>query len=263
MDTTIEPPPPQPPPHVDRPSQSSPTTMPPKQDIGPTTERVLDLNKPCRITGVNFEGVKKTRPTLLAKMVTDVFTAKSMLEFLEKSILVKERLKNLNAFSSVDIQVKPSDETKGMDEQDTFQVTFVVKERGFILASAQTAMDEQSTHLDLQLTLANLQGIGDSVAVSSKFNKRFYSGECRYSVPLMPWRSLWAPRYTLSYNQLQWDSMPSGYDQEDRSILNQVEFFSLPQLHHTVSFENIWRYIKSSSSKLTPIEVREQCLLWL
>lgn len=212
----------------------------------------LILNAPCRIVNVNFQGAHRTRANLLAKIVADIFEAKTVSDFLNKSIEVKDRLGSLNAFSSIEIDVSPVGET------EDFEVTFSVQEKSRVTSSVHTAVDNHSTHLNLQLALPNIAGIGDSIRLSTKYNKRLYSGECRFSVPISPWKSLWSPRYNLIYSQDQWDLMPSGYDQQDKSIINQVEFFSRPQLHHVISFENVWRFIKSSSVR-TPIEIREQC----
>lgn len=228
------------------PSQTPP---PPSNSSTDSKPEKIDFNEPCRIKSVSFEGAHKTRPRLLAKIVADIFQATTVLDFLHKSVQVKENLSNLGAFSDVDIQVKPID--------DEYDVTFVVRERGRINASATTAVDNHSSHLNLQLTLPNLNGVGDYLQLSSKFNKRIYSGEFRYSLPLAPWRSLWSYNYSLSCSKYQLDSMPSGYDQEDKSIINQIDFHSRFNLHHSISFENIWRYIKSSSVRI-PIEIREQ-----
>lgn len=218
------------------------------------TPHSIDLNTPCRISNVQFEGIRKTRPSLLAKMVADLFHSNSILDFLERSIQVRENLKRLDAFTDVDMQMRPLNEVNDGD----YELTIVFKERGKLAASAQTAVDDHSTHLNLLLEAPNLNGIGDSIRLNSKFNKKFYSGECRYSVPIVPWRNLWAPLYSFAYSQYQLDSQPSGYDQENKSIVHQVDFNSLPQVQHSINFENVWRYIKSSS-KNTPIEIREQC----
>lgn len=212
----------------------------------------LDLNKACKISSVNFEGIFKTRPRLVGKIISDVYQSKSMLDFLERSMRIRENLDSLNAFKSINIQVSPT------EEDDKYDVTFVFEERGRIAASGRTAVDNHSNpHLNLQLTLPNLNGIGDYLQSNSKLDKRFYSGECRYSLPLTPWRNLWNPNYSLSYSQYQWNTLPSGIDEEDKSVVNQIDFKSLPQLKHSISFENIWRFIKSSSVK-TPVEIREQ-----
>lgn len=236
---------------------SDPPPPPPPSDTPPIGIRganLLDFNTPCRISNVNFEGTRKTRPCLLAKIVADLFHSKTILDFLERSIQVRENLRRLDAFSNVDMQVKPMTE----EDDGNYEVTIVFKERGRLAASAQTAVDDHSTHLSLSLEAPNLNGIGDSLQLNSKFNKKLYSGEFRYSVPLAPWRTLWAPNYSFSYSQYQLDSQPSGFDQENKSITHQVDFNSLPQVQHSISFENVWRYIKSSSIN-TPIDIREQC----
>lgn len=220
----------------------------------PPPRQKLDLNMPCRIVNVNFEGVHRTRASVLAKIVSDIFTTRSMLEFLQKSVQIKENLTSLNAFSEVEIQVN----SVGEDNNEDYEVTFLVEEKRRIQSSIHSAVDNHSTHLNLQLTLPNIAGIGDSIQLSTKYRRRFYSGECRFSVPISPWRSLWSPRYNLAYSQYQWDSMPSGYDQQDKSISNQVDFFSRPKVQHVIGFDNVWRFIKSSSAR-TPIEIREQC----
>lgn len=242
-----QPPPPPPPPLNE-------SLSPPPPSVSTKNEK-LDLNKPIKIARVNFEGAYRTRPKLLGKILSDVFQVKSLLDFLQKSAQVRENLLSLNAFSDVELVVKPAEDSS--DDDQMYDVTFVLVERGRLAASAKTAVDSHSTHLNLQISLPNLNGIGDDIQLSSKFNKQFYSGECRYSVPITPWRNLWNPNYSLSYSQYLWDGLPSGIDQQDRSIINKVDFFSLPQLKHSISFENIWRYIKSSSLK-TPVEIREQ-----
>lgn len=252
MDSNQPPPSPPPPPLLDEPPPPPPPTSPP---VSNKSEK-LDLNRPCKIARVNFEGVYRTRPKLLGKIVSDIFQARSLLDFLQRSAQIRENLLSLNAFSNVELEVKPAEDGGDINEE-LYDVTFVLEERGRLVASAKTAVDSHSTHLNLQIVLPNLNGIGDDIQLSSKFNKQFYSGECRYSVPLKPWRNLWNPNYSMSYSQYQWDSLPSGIDQEDKSIINKVDFYSLSQLKHSISFENIWRYIKSSSLK-TPVEIREQ-----
>lgn len=213
----------------------------------------LDLNKPCRIKGINFDGAKRTRPNILAKMVADIFPAQTIWDCLQRAVQVKENLRAMNAFSDIQLQVDPVDETNDTD----FILTFVVIEKGRIRASAETAADNHSTHLNLELQAPNINGIGDSIQLISKFNKRIYSGECRYTIPFKPWKQLYNPIYSLAYSQYQYDSQPSGIDQEDKSIINRIDFLSHPQVQHSISFENVWRYIKSTS-RATPREIREQ-----
>lgn len=163
-----------------------------------------------------------------------------------------DSLNSLGAFSDVQVQMNH------VGGDDDYEITFLVQEKGRVAASAHTTVDEHAAHLDLKLSLPNASGLGDYVGFLSSFGKRFYSGECRYSVPLMPWRQLWAPRFTTSLSQNQWETAPSHYDQEDKSLVNQVDFYSLPHLHHTISFENVWRHIKTDLARKTPIEIREQ-----
>lgn len=232
---------------------SEPPSDEPIHDLGQTDKEstTVDLNKqPCRIKSVNFEGVHRTRPNLVAKIVSEVYQAKTMLEFVEKCMKVNENIMSLNAFSDVEVQVKA--------DQDDYDVTFVLHERRRVAASIQTAVDDKCSHLNLSLILPNLNGICDSINMNAKLSKRLYSGEFRYTVPLAPWKQLWAPVFSSSYSQYIWDMQPSGYDQEDRSFINQVNFASLPNLTHSVNIENVWRHIKSSGPK-TPIEIREQC----
>lgn len=231
-----------------QPSEAGPS------DSNNTGATNIDLFKSCKIVDVSFEGAHKTKPRLLAKIVSDVFAATSLMDCLEKSVQVRENLKSLNAFSNIQLQVEPASE----EIADEYRVTFKVEERGRLKASAQTSIDNHSkTHINLELALPNLNGIGDSITLSSKFNKRLYSGECSYTLPIRPWKSLFNPIYSLSYRQYQFDGQPSGFDQEDRSVVNQVDFFSTSNVHHSISFENIWRFIRTSSLN-TPIEIREQ-----
>jgi len=218
---------------------------------GPNNDKKLDLNKPCRITNINFEGVYRTRPTLLARIVADIFQSNSLLDFLQKSTQVRENLANLNAFSDVDLQATRANDS----EEDSYEVTFVVKERNWVNGGLQTTVDNRSAHMNFKLAFPNRSGLGDSIEF--RLNERVASMECRYSIPLMPWRNLWNPTYSLAYNQYQWDPQPSGYDQDDKSLINQIDFVSLPSLQHTISFENIWRNIKGGSQTI-PIEIREQ-----
>lgn len=220
----------------------------------------LDLNQPCRVAKVNFEGVHRTQPGLLAKIVADVFKANTTLNCLERCIKAKENLAKLGAFNDIEILMKkPKDESTSATREsiDTYDVTFAVHEKGRLAGSLKTSVDYQHTHLDIRFSLPNLTGYADLIEFKTKLHKKLYSGEARYSIPLRPWKTLWAPIYSFSYSQNTWDNQPSGYDQEDKSILNQVDFHSLPQLKHSINFENIWRYIRSSSLK-TPIQVREQ-----
>lgn len=211
----------------------------------------LKLNDlPCRIGSVNFEGVHRTRPSLIARIVTDIYNVKTVLEFVEKCVKINENLMSLNAFNDVEVKVNPKDEE--------LDVTFILHERKFIAASVQTAVDDVSTHVNVSLGLPNLNGLCDSLSLSAKLNRRLYSGECRYSLPLAPWKKLWAPTYSLACSQFLWYSQPSKFDQEDKSIINKIDFFSLPNLKHSISFENVWRNIKSSGLG-TPIEILEQC----
>lgn len=259
-----QPPPPNPP--LDN-TGPIPTPMQQNRDVPPdrneplddlsstTSDTDLGLNRPCRIKGINFEGAKRTRPYILSKMVTDIFPAQTLWDLLERAVQVRENLRSLNAFSEIEIKVEPIDGTNNTD----YILTFVVTEKGRIIASTEAACDSRSvqTHLNLDLTAPNMTGIGDSVQFSTRFKRRFHSGECKYSVPLKPWKQLFNPIYSLAYSQYQYDSQPNGIDQEDKSIINRIDFLSHPMVQHSISFENVWRYIKSSSLA-TPREIREQ-----
>lgn len=220
----------------------------------PELSQNIELNKTCKITRINFDGVRKTSTKLVSRIVADIFNSRTLLEAVDKTAEAKAKLDTLDAFSKSDVLL----EKISNDNNEEYEVTFSVKEGRRLAFSAQTAVDDHSTHFSLQLASPNLNGIGDCIQLNSKLNSRhkFNSVQCKYSVPLMPWRTLWSPKYSLSYDQNRWDSLPCGIDEEDKAICNQIDFFSIPNLHHAISFDNIWRYIKSSSLKNTPIEIR-------
>lgn len=208
-----------------------------------------------RIGDISFQGARRTKPSVLAKIVGELFSVKTLSDFQERAIRVKDKLNSLDAFSDINIEVDLIED--GRDEN--FRVTFVVQEKGRIRGKTQVTVDNQSSAKpSLELGMPNLSGIGDSITLSSYYSKNLYSGECRYSVPITPWRKFWNPTYSLTYSQYEWDHLSSGLDQQDRSIINQVNFVSMPNLRHSISLENVWRYIKSSSMG-TPIDIRGQC----
>lgn len=213
----------------------------------------IDLDKPCRVKHVNIEGIHRSRAKLVGKMVCDIYQSNSVKDFYERCVRIQQNLMALGAFNEIEIQIKTPNKDTNHD------VTFVFHEKSRITASIQTAMDEQNAHLNTKIASPNITGNFDSVQLSLKLNKRIYSGEFRYSYPLIPWRHLWAPVYSGVYSQYSWDGQLSGYDQLDKSILNQFDFRSLPQLKHSVSFDNVWRQIKSSNVHTTPIAIKEQC----
>lgn len=233
--------------------QSPPSQAP--TDSKKSDSLPVDLNSPCKIINVSFEGVRKTNPYLLSKIVADVFKSKTLLDFLQRSSEAKEKLKKLSSFRNIELVLDPSE--SNLDD-NSFEAKFIVEECGSVLGSVKTSVDDHTTHLDLGLVVPNLLGRGEELQFNSKFSKRIYSGELRFMIPILPWRHLWNPIFSFSCSKYQWGTLPSGYDLEDRSILNRLDFLSHPLLHHYVDFENVWRHIKSSDPFNTPIEIREQ-----
>lgn len=213
-----------------------------------------DLKRPCKIVNVNFEGVKRTSRNLIAKCVSDLFKSETLLDYADRYVRVIDSLNSLNAFKDVKIQMQPN------GNRDEYEVDVIVEEQRRLRGSVQTAVDEHTSHLKIEATAPNISGIGDSLRFDIKSNlttTKLYSGECRYTVPLIPWRRIWNPTFAVYANHYQFDSQPSGIDQTNKAFVNQVSFLSHPNVHHLISFENVWRHIKSSSVH-TPIEIREQ-----
>lgn len=237
-----------------------------------TTEDIDDekiRNKPIRIVNVEFEGVKRTRPTVLAKIVADVFASESVGDCMRRSHQVGRKLGSL--FTSVGIKIEPVESGVGSDNSNKDKekaeepidhvITFVVNERGrATLRSTIQADNNSATHLNFELSAPNLNGVGDSLSFGIKSNslsKSIPAPDFEYRLPLIPWRTLFNPIYSILFSRYTYESLPSGFDQENKSVTNQVEFYSHPHLKHSFGFINTWTHIKSSSIK-TPIEIREQ-----
>lgn len=213
----------------------------------------MDLKEPFKVVNVEFEGVTRTRPTLLAKIVAEIFTSESLEDFLLKYRQVHQKLDPL--FSNVDVKVEPANEETETDHV----ITFVVNERSRRTLGTEVQTDGYTSHLNLNLSAPNLNGIGDAVRLTFKSNSlpKIQAFECDYTIPLVPWKLLYNPVCSIGYSQFQHTSTPSAYDQENKSFINRVEFFSNPNLKHSLSFMNTWTHIKSHSAN-TPLVIREQ-----
>lgn len=208
------------------------------------------LNLPCNINGFQFKGVRKTNRNLLRKIVTDALKTETLGDYLVKKTNLERKLEDLDAFSNIEVVLIHK---SGND----FDIKLNVEEKGPITATVRTDIDANSNyHLNLRARFPNLNGIGDDAAFSTKFNKSYYFFESRYSLPLSPWRQFWAPRYSVLFNFNTWDHLPSDYDQKDKAFSNLIEFSSSSQLRHSISFDNVWRAIRSSSNS-TPLEIRK------
>lgn len=212
-----------------------------------------DMNEPCHISIVNFEGIYRSRPSLVGKIVSEIYHTKTWLDFFENCVRIKENLNSLNSFNDVEIQVNSE------NKDNNYNVTFVLQEKGRLGASITTAFERDNGHLNIQLSSPNITGNFDSLKLNLKLNKQLNSGDIRYTAPLVPWRRLWAPIYSGIYSEYPWDRQLSGFDLMEWSVINQLDFRSLTQLKHTINLDNIRRQITSTDPQRTPIAIKEQC----
>lgn len=127
--------------------------------------------------------------------------------------------------------------------------------RNFIFGS-HVQTDGRITNLCLNLTKPNLTVLRDKISLALKTNNgpTISAIDFDYTIPInLPYN----PVYSIAYSQFSNTSLPSAYDQENKSFINNIDVYSNQYLKHSFSFINTWTHIKSSSAE-TPLEIREQ-----
>lgn len=127
------------------------------------------------------------------------------------------------------------------------------------LRSQIEADSNKSTHLSFELQVPNLTGFKDSLSCGIKTSSlsRIPASDIEYRLPLPTWAPFEDPVYSILLSRYNYLAGPSGYDQEDKSLANHVEFFSHLNLKHSLGLINTWTHIKSGNEK-TPLLIREQ-----
>jgi outer membrane protein assembly factor BamA len=125
-----------------------------------------------------------------------------------------------------------------------------------IIFGTHIQTDGRLTNLCLNLTAPNLTGLKDKISLALKSNNgpKVNAIDFDYSIPIsLPYN----PVYSIGYSQFVNTSLPSAYDQESKSFINNVDIYSNKFLKHSISFINTWTQIRSSSAE-TPLVIREQ-----
>lgn len=127
------------------------------------------------------------------------------------------------------------------------------------LRSQIEADSNKRTHLSFELQVPNLTGLEDSLSCGIKTSglSRVPATDFEYRLPLPTFSPIYDPVFSILFSRYNYASLPGGFDQENKSITSQVEFYSHLDVKHSLGLVNMWTHIKSSNKK-TPLVIREQ-----
>ncbi|CAB3368540.1 Hypothetical predicted protein [Cloeon dipterum] len=215
---------------------------------------VLDFKKDVRVDRVNVTGLKRTKDDFIKPIVRELFHATNFGDVLVKADKVHRRLENLECFKNIEIFVDTSKGPKA--SPDGIEVTFDVTEMNWLLGSVNAMAGSEEAALVVGGRAPNILGRGEKVQLEyTHSNTHNTNMALSVSKPLVNMKSNAKIKSSIYQSNASFGA--SGFNEQDRAANIAFEFNSAPNVHHTVLWEAVWRYL-DSTTRTVPMSVREQ-----
>lgn len=204
-----------------------------------------------KIKRVRVVGLVRTKADIVAEQVKDVLKAKTLQEALLKSLESKQRLKDLEIFKNVSIELDAP--KNGAGSHDGMEVTFHVKECRMLTSSIAANAGTQSGDASLSFTLRNLLGRAEQLK-SISMTTFPYWGQAIQVHFIKPYYKDLNKRLLLTVGKTNTKHLASGFHEHVTGAQAEAQFSSFLGKHGlAVSWD--WRDLGEFSAT-APLSIR-------
>ncbi|XP_026065790.1 sorting and assembly machinery component 50 homolog B [Carassius auratus] len=199
-----------------------------------TKQEVLE-NKDVVVQHVNIEGMGRTKEDYLGYEISDVFTARNLVEVMRKSHEARQRLLRLGIFKEVEVVI---DVSEGADAlPNGLDVTFEVTELKRLTGSYNTLVGNNEGSMVLGIKLPNMLGRGEKLTFQFSYGTK----ETSYGLSFFkPQSGYYERNFALNLYKVTGQFPWSSLKETDRGVSTELNF-PLWMTDHTLKWEGVWR----------------------
>lgn len=212
----------------------NPDDMEMTEAVQETKQEVLE-NKDVVVQHVNIEGLGRTKEDYLGYEISDVFTARNLVEVMRKSHEARQKLLRLGIFKDVEVVI---DISEGADAlPNGLDVTFEVTELKRLTGSYNTMVGNNEGSMVLGIKLPNIIGRGEKLTFQFSYGTK----ETSYGLSFFkPQSGYYERNFTLNLYKVTGQFPWSSLKETDRGVSTELSF-PLWMTDHTLKWEGVWR----------------------
>ncbi|XP_051976763.1 sorting and assembly machinery component 50 homolog B [Xyrauchen texanus] len=199
-----------------------------------TKQEILE-NKDVVVQNVNIAGLGRTKEDYLGYEISDVFTARNLVEVMRKSHEARQRLLCLGIFKDVEVVI---DISEGADAlPNGLNVTFEVTELKRLTGSYNTLVGNNEGSMVLGIKLPNIFGRGERLTFQFSYGTK----ETSYGLSFFkPQPGYYERNFALNLYKVTGQFPWSSLKETDRGVSTELNF-PLWMTDHTLKWEGVWR----------------------
>lgn len=218
------------------------------------TKRIVLQTVKARVDKIHVDGLMRTKDDIIKPQVMDLFKAKNFEEVIVRASKVREKLDALGCFRQIGVYI---DTSKGPEATpDGVEVTFAVREMRRLVGGISTMIGNNEGSLIITVRAPNLFGRAERVQMEYSHGNRSSINLNISAIKPFP-QSLYNAVLTGTIFSTTHDFPWSGFKQNDKGLLFDMELNQTGTLKHNIQYEAAFRNI--SCSKQAAFCVREQC----
>ncbi|KAI7791965.1 sorting and assembly machinery component 50-like protein B, partial [Triplophysa rosa] len=204
-------------------------------EAGQEAKQEILENKDVVVQHVNISGLGRTKEDYLGYEISDVFTARNLVEVMRKSHEARQKLLHLGIFKDVEVVI---DISEGADAlPNGLDVTFDVTELKRLTGSYNTMVGNNEGSMVLGIKLPNMCGRGERLTFQFSYGTK----ETSYGLSFFkPQPGYYERNFTLNLYKVTGQFPWSSLRETDRGVSTELNF-PLWMTDHTLKWEGVWR----------------------
>ncbi|XP_065121661.1 sorting and assembly machinery component 50 homolog B [Paramisgurnus dabryanus] len=192
-------------------------------------------NKDVVVQHVSIAGLGRTKEDYLGYEISDVFTARNLVEVMRKSHEARQKLLRLGIFKDVEVVIDISEGTDALP--NGLDVTFEVTELKRLTGSYNTMVGNNEGSMVLGVKLPNIIGRGERLTFQFSYGTK----ETSYGLSFFkPQPGYYERNFTLNLYKVTGQFPWSSLKETDRGVSTEL-IFPLWMTDHTLKWEGVWR----------------------
>lgn len=225
-----------------------------KEEENTQAKRIVLQAVKARVDKIHVDGLMRTKDDIIKPQVMDLFKATNFEDVIVRASKVREKLDALGCFRQIGIYVDTSQGPEATP--DGVEVTFKVSEMKRLVGGISTMVGNNEGSLIIGARAPNLFGRAERVQMEYSYGNKSsinFNVSAIKPFPQSLYNAVLSSTVFCTTNDFPW----SGFKQNDKGLLFDMEFNQTGTSKHNVQYEAAFRNI--TCSKQAAFRVREQC----
>ncbi|KAJ8249987.1 hypothetical protein COCON_G00232030 [Conger conger] len=220
-------------------------------EVEPETKQEILENKDVVVQHVHLDGLGRTKEDFLTHEISDVFSAKNLIDVMKKSHEARQKLLRLGIFRQVEVLI---DTSQGEDAlPNGLDVTFEVRELRRLTGSYNTMVGNNEGSMVLGIKLPNFLGRAEKLTFQFSYGTK----ETSYGLSFFkPQPGNFDRNFSLNLYKVTGQFPWSSLRETDRGVSTDINF-PIWRTNHTLKWEGVWREL-ACLGRTASFAVREE-----